>query len=148
MCHVHSWSRFDVDLWPQGQIYRHTKFWQMGVSQWDNMLCTFLTLVWPWPLTYIWVARGIVSEFYSQFLSCLVMDTNRSIPWNLRSLCVFALNVYFDYKCILMDNWLYKWYFILYENVIRLFGFFLICCSFLFGNTQITCYLYCSLWIT
>ena len=22
MCHVHSWSRYDLELWPQGQIYR------------------------------------------------------------------------------------------------------------------------------
>ena len=22
MCSIHSWSRFDIDLWPQGQIYR------------------------------------------------------------------------------------------------------------------------------
>ena len=31
--------------------HRHTKFWHMGVLPWDNMLCTFLTLVWSWPLT-------------------------------------------------------------------------------------------------
>ena len=35
--------------------HRHTKFWHMGVSPWD-MLCTFSTLVWLWPLTYMWVA--------------------------------------------------------------------------------------------
>ena len=29
--------------------HRHTKFWHMGVSPWDNMLCKFLTFVWPWP---------------------------------------------------------------------------------------------------
>ena len=53
--------------------HRHTKFWHMGVSPWENMLCTFLTLVLPWPLTYMRVAGGILSEFYSQFLSCLVL---------------------------------------------------------------------------
>ena len=50
--------------------HRHTAFWHMGVSPWDNMLCTFLTSVWPWPLTCTWVAVGILSEFYSKLLSC------------------------------------------------------------------------------
>ena len=135
MYHIHSWSWYYVDLWPQGQIYRvydiwicvrasafssfdiailclarecitivryvtyihelcitltfdlnikifiylslsrclapwhrHTKFWYIDVSPWDNM-CTFLTLVWPWPLTYMWGVGDILSEFYSQFLS-------------------------------------------------------------------------------
>ena len=36
------------------------------------MLCTFLTLVWPWLLTFMWVAGGILSEFYSQCLSCCI----------------------------------------------------------------------------
>ena len=134
----HSWSRYDLELWPQGQIYRvydcvqaspfmsfdivilcyacgyitmlrcvtyshelcmtltfdlnikiifsqwiwiwqdifalwhrHTKFLHMGVSPWD-MLCTFSTLVWLWPLTYMWVAGGNLCEFYSQFSSCFV----------------------------------------------------------------------------
>ena len=136
---VHSWSQYDVDLWPEGQIYRvydmalcsghsflsfdigilclahecitmvlfeltfmasvwpwsltsvsklyfhheivsgkivfalwhrHTKFWHLGVSPWD-MLCTFLTFVWPGPLTNMWVARGFLNEYYSQLLSCL-----------------------------------------------------------------------------
>ena len=44
---------------------RHTKFWHMGVSLWDNMLFTFLTLA------FDLYAGGILSEFYSQFLSCL-----------------------------------------------------------------------------
>lgn len=28
----------------------------------DNMLCTFATLVWPWPLNNIWVVGAILSE--------------------------------------------------------------------------------------
>ena len=40
------------------------QIWYMGVSLWDNMLCTFLTIVWPWPLTYIWVAREFKGTFY------------------------------------------------------------------------------------
>ena len=31
--------------------HRHTKICYMGVLPWDNMSCTFLTLVWPWHLT-------------------------------------------------------------------------------------------------
>ena len=31
------------------------------------MLCAYLILVWPWPLTFLWVAGGIFNEFYSQF---------------------------------------------------------------------------------
>ena len=57
-------------------LHRHTKFWHMGVSPWDNMLCTFLTLVWPWSLIYMRVAGGILSEFYSQFLSCWIRNKN------------------------------------------------------------------------
>ena len=66
MCHIHSWTLYDLDLWPQYQHYiftmnlsmgkiifalwhRHTKF-----GTWDNMFCTFMTCVWPWPLTYMW----------------------------------------------------------------------------------------------
>ena len=33
--------------------HRHTKYWHMGVSPWDNKLCTFFNLVWPWPLNYM-----------------------------------------------------------------------------------------------
>ena len=51
--------------------YRHTKFWHMGVSPWDNMLCTFLTLVWPWTLTYMWVAWVTLVSFTHIFFSCL-----------------------------------------------------------------------------
>ena len=73
MCCIHSWILYDLDLWLQYQNYifspwiwvwqnvfalwhRHTKFWHMGVSPLDNMLCTFLTLEWPWPLHFMWVA--------------------------------------------------------------------------------------------
>ena len=86
MCHIQSWTLYDLVLWPQYQNYiftmnlnlarflialwhRHTKFLHLGVSPWD-MLCTFSSLVWLWPLTYMWVEGGILSEFYSQFLSC------------------------------------------------------------------------------
>ena len=74
---------YDLDLWPQHQHYiftmnlslakclcswhRHTKFWHMGVSPWDNMLCTFLTLVWPWPLTYMWVTGVSLVSFTHSF---------------------------------------------------------------------------------
>ena len=59
-------------IWPDvfSLWHRHTKFLHMGVSPWD-MLCTFSTLVWLWPLTYMWVAGGILSDFFSQFISCI-----------------------------------------------------------------------------
>ena len=76
ICCVHSWpltsisklyflhefesSKIVFALWNG-----HTKFSHIPVSPWDNMLCTFFTFVWPWPLTYMWVARGILSGFYS-----------------------------------------------------------------------------------
>ena len=31
--------------------HKHTKFRHMGISPWVNMLSTFLTFVWPWPLS-------------------------------------------------------------------------------------------------
>ena len=71
MCHIHSWTLYDLEfesvfaLW-----HRHTKFWPMGVSPWDNMLCTFLTLVSTWPLTCMWVT-GLSLVSFTQFLSCL-----------------------------------------------------------------------------
>ena len=43
--------------------HRYTKFWHMGASPEDNMLYTFLTL------TFVGDG-GILSEFYSRFLSC------------------------------------------------------------------------------
>ena len=66
MCRVHSWSRYDLELWPQGQIYRvfdmfsclaHNFFfgltlahhtWHMGVSPWDDVSSTFMIQIWPW----------------------------------------------------------------------------------------------------
>ena len=57
--------------------HRHTKFWHMGVSPWDNMLCTFLTLVWPWPLTYMWVGASLLSfthRFYLAIILSFVID--------------------------------------------------------------------------
>ena len=62
---------FSLWIWVWQNVFalwhRHTKFLHMGVSSWD-MLCTFLTLVWLWPLTYMWVAGGILSKFYSVFI--------------------------------------------------------------------------------
>ena len=71
MCHIHSWR------WPLfsiSKLYFHHYIFAMNfsldkvffaLSPWD-MLCTFMTSVWPWPLAYILVNRGI--PFYSQFL--------------------------------------------------------------------------------
>ena len=43
--------------------HRHTKFWNMVILAWNNMLCTHLTFV--CPLTYMWMAGRIISFPYS-----------------------------------------------------------------------------------
>ena len=141
MCQVHSWSWYDLERWPKGQIYRvndmalcsglsffvlwhsHTlfvitnkitsisklyfhfefesgklsllfnkgipNFCRIGVSPWDYMLCTVITLVWPWPLTYMWEAGGtcIFIEFYPQLLSCKYFRKHLYHGKNLQNLC-------------------------------------------------------------
>ena len=83
------WQNFFA-LW-----HRQTKFWHMGVSPWDNMLCTFLTLVWPWPLTYMLVAGAILSEFYSQFLSCLCFKEQNYVMMLILSIKICILRTYY-----------------------------------------------------
>ena len=70
MCRVHSWSRYELEPWPQGQIYRvfdmfscpvHNFFmvWHwltifgtcMDVSPSDNVSRTFMIPIQCWPLT-------------------------------------------------------------------------------------------------
>ena len=100
---------YDFDLWPQYQFifspwiwvwqnvfalwHRHTKFWHMGISPWDNMLCTFLTLVWPWPLTYIRVAGvSLVSFTHSFYLVITVKEMKMTIERLKKSsfhICMF-----------------------------------------------------------
>ena len=94
MCRIHSCTLYDLDHWPQYQNYIFTmdvnlarclcfltyayQIWQMAVSPLDNMLWTFLTLVWPWPLTYMWVAgvslESFISCFYLVLFWCEVQD--------------------------------------------------------------------------
>ena len=70
MWQVHSWSWYDIDHWPPGQINR---FYDMvlcsglsffvlqqshfdshsSVSPWYDVSHTFMNSVWPWPLTSI-----------------------------------------------------------------------------------------------
>ena len=80
ICHVDSWTLNDLDRWPQYQNYIFTMdislarclcSLTLAYQRWflhETMLCTFLTSVWTLPLTYMWVAGGILSEFYSQLL--------------------------------------------------------------------------------
>ena len=85
MCGVHSWLLFDLDLWPQYENYILTMNLSLArpsllfdisipnmawvVSPWDNMLYTFVTLVWPWPLTYMWVTGlSLVSFLLTNFI--------------------------------------------------------------------------------
>ena len=50
--------------------HRHTKFWHMGISPWDSMFCMTLTFD-------LYVGGGsILSEFYSQFLSCIILKSD------------------------------------------------------------------------
>ena len=69
MCRGHSWSRYNLELWPQGQIYRvfdmfscpaHNFFfrltlayhiWHMDVSPSDNVSRTFKIPIQCWPFT-------------------------------------------------------------------------------------------------
>ena len=61
-------------------LHRHTKFWHMSVSPW-NMMCTFLTYVWPWPLTYKWVVY-LVSFSHSFYLvSFFFLRPHESFRW-------------------------------------------------------------------
>ena len=48
MCRVHSWSRYDLEVWPQGQIYR-------GFDMFSCPAYNFF-LVWHWPTIFgTWV---------------------------------------------------------------------------------------------
>ena len=71
MCQVHSWSWYDLELRPKGQIYRvndmalcsgHRFFcpltwsysvWNVSVLPWYNVSRRFMNSVWPSPLTSI-----------------------------------------------------------------------------------------------
>ena len=72
----------------------------MGVSPWD-MLCTFLTLVLPWPLTYMWLAGVSLVSFTHSFY----------LVWNwLSNICIYITNikVYYIQHCLAMlDHWVY-----------------------------------------
>ena len=78
ICRVHSRT-----LTSKSKLYLHHEFesdkmselFDIGISNlayrcitMENMLCTLLTSVWPWPLTYMWVAGGTSSELYSVFI--------------------------------------------------------------------------------
>ena len=67
------WNWFSVRLpvtnaWNCHLLY--TAF-SSNVGAWGMWACSlsFMTSVWPWPLTYMWVAGVILNEFYSQFSS-------------------------------------------------------------------------------
>ena len=65
--------------------HRYTKFWHMGVSPWDNM-SSFLTLVGPWPLTYIWVAGVSLVSFTKNFYHVLtIMEITLFLHFKINS---------------------------------------------------------------
>ena len=76
--------------------HRQTKFLHMCVSPWDNMLFTFLTLVWPWPLTYMWVAGVSLVRFTYSFN--LVSNRNGTHIWYCFFI-YFFLNFQFNLVC-------------------------------------------------
>ena len=79
MCHIHSWTLSVLDFWSQYQndiftvylsgqdcicsLTQLNQIWHMGISPRDKVLLTFMTSVWPWPLTYIWVAGVCLVSF-------------------------------------------------------------------------------------
>ena len=89
--HNEFWIWQDVfALW-----HRHTKLLHMGVLPWD--MCTFSTLVWLWPLTYMWVAGVILKHSVSwktcennctcKFCKCCIScQTKCTCPCRLKSL--------------------------------------------------------------
>ena len=79
--HIHWWLLSDLCLnieitflpWIDRLCYfiQAYQIWHMGVSPWDNMLCTFMTSVWPLDLYDLYVGgRGVLSEFYLQISYC------------------------------------------------------------------------------
>ena len=83
MCRIHSWTLFHLNLWPHYQKYifimdlslarclclltQAYQIFGVGVSPWDNMLCTFLTLVLLWPLTCMYMAGVSLVSFTHTF---------------------------------------------------------------------------------
>ena len=76
MCLIYSLPLLDLDLWPQYQNYiftmnlslaRSSLLFDIGISSFGILvyhhLCTFLTFLWPWLVTYVWVAGGSVVSF-------------------------------------------------------------------------------------
>ena len=85
MCHVHSWPLYELGPQYQNHIFINLSLARLS-ARWHRHLAygfTFLTFVWSWHLTYMWVVGGILSEFYSQFLSCSFQSF---IDWRLAAL--------------------------------------------------------------
>ena len=60
LCGVHSWSQYNVDLWPKLKftgiltcirVWSITIMWHMCLSLWENLLRTFMLPIQHWPLT-------------------------------------------------------------------------------------------------
>ena len=100
MSRVHLLSRIDIDIWPQGGIYRflsilcvqtatfggfrhwHTIFGKMGLSPWEHVLRTFTILIWRWLLTSRSTLHGFVfgPHFFPFTQSYYVWHVSVS-PW-------------------------------------------------------------------
>ena len=112
MCHIHSWTLSVLDFWPQYQndiftvnlsgqdclcsLTQLYQIWHMGISPRDKVLFTFMTSVWPWPLTYIWVAGvSLVIFTYSFYLVHINTRINTALGFFLITLI---------YKMTLIQN--------------------------------------------
>ena len=80
MCHVHSWSRYNIDLWPQGQIYRI-------FDKSSCPTCNFC-LLWHWHIifsTWVWCVANI---YYPD--TTLTFDLKVNFIGILTWLCVWT----------------------------------------------------------
>ena len=71
--------------------HRHTKFWHMHVSPWYKNLCTFLSWVWPWPLTYMWVSRVSLVSFTYSFYLVIKMNMHYFLLYQYSSLDCYCI---------------------------------------------------------
>ena len=86
---VWPWNSISKSYFLSIWVWQDCLLFDIGVPNFDiwvhhhETTCTFLTFVWSWHLTYMWVVVGILSEFYLQFLYCSFQSF---IDWRLAAL--------------------------------------------------------------
>ena len=92
MCHIHSWSWYDVDLWPQGQIYRVLTFLHVqpisSVWHWHIIFGTWVNLHDPNTTLTFWPP----CQIYRSFDMALCSGHNFLVFW--QSHTIFGTSVY------------------------------------------------------